>query len=213
MTSQDPMFSAEDTLANHSASQAADSELTTNDTYGRLSKTQLASYDLATRSWKMYGVISLWEEQPSLEILPPSGMTRSGELFQRHPLEPIIDATESSSWPTPISSSGMAEDISVVRQRLRNGQPYKTRLVEAVALYPTPRAAMSQARNHTIHARSSDKPQNLENRIAQSDPSLIGGKLNPMWVEWLMGFPLGWTDLEDSETPSFLKSPNTSEGS
>jgi DNA (cytosine-5)-methyltransferase 1 len=24
-----------------------------------------------------------------------------------------------------------------------------------------------------------------------------GGKLNPTWVEWLMGFPLGWTDLED----------------
>jgi DNA-cytosine methyltransferase len=22
-----------------------------------------------------------------------------------------------------------------------------------------------------------------------------GGKLNPMWVEWLMGFPVGWTDL------------------
>jgi len=28
-----------------------------------------------------------------------------------------------------------------------------------------------------------------------------GGKLNPEWVEWLMGFPIGWTDLEDSETP------------
>jgi hypothetical protein len=39
------------------------------------------------------------------------------------------------------------------------------------------------------------------------------GKLNPTWVEWLMGFPLGWTDLEDSETPSSHKSPNTSEGS
>jgi hypothetical protein len=24
-----------------------------------------------------------------------------------------------------------------------------------------------------------------------------GGKLNPTWVEWLMGFPTGWTDLED----------------
>ena len=23
-----------------------------------------------------------------------------------------------------------------------------------------------------------------------------GGKLNPMWVEWLMGWPLGWTDLK-----------------
>jgi DNA (cytosine-5)-methyltransferase 1 len=28
-----------------------------------------------------------------------------------------------------------------------------------------------------------------------------GGSLNPTWVEWLMGFPLGWTDLEASETP------------
>ena len=26
------------------------------------------------------------------------------------------------------------------------------------------------------------------------------GTLNPMWVEWLMGFPRGWTDLKDSET-------------
>jgi hypothetical protein len=23
----------------------------------------------------------------------------------------------------------------------------------------------------------------------------IGGSLNPTWVEWLMGFPIGWTDL------------------
>ena len=28
-----------------------------------------------------------------------------------------------------------------------------------------------------------------------------GGQLNPTWVEWLMGFPLGWTDLSASETP------------
>ena len=33
-----------------------------------------------------------------------------------------------------------------------------------------------------------------------------GGQLNPTWVEWLMGFPLGWTDLEDSETQSSPKS-------
>lgn len=23
-----------------------------------------------------------------------------------------------------------------------------------------------------------------------------GGHLNPDWVEWLMGWPIGWTDLE-----------------
>ena len=28
-----------------------------------------------------------------------------------------------------------------------------------------------------------------------------GGALNPTWVEWLMGFPLGWTDCAPSATP------------
>ncbi len=27
-----------------------------------------------------------------------------------------------------------------------------------------------------------------------------GGQLNPEWVEWLQGFPIGWTDCEPSET-------------
>jgi DNA (cytosine-5)-methyltransferase 1 len=27
------------------------------------------------------------------------------------------------------------------------------------------------------------------------------GQLNPQWVEWLMGFPEGWTDLKPSEMP------------
>ncbi len=29
----------------------------------------------------------------------------------------------------------------------------------------------------------------------------IGGRPNPRWVEWLMGFPDNWTDLEASEMP------------
>lgn len=34
--------------------------------------------------------------------------------------------------------------------------------------------------------------------------------LNPAWVEWLMGFPIGWTDLEGSATPSSPPSPSGS---
>ena len=30
-----------------------------------------------------------------------------------------------------------------------------------------------------------------------------GGKLNPTWVEWLMGWPLGWTDCAVSATDKF----------
>jgi hypothetical protein len=36
-------------------------------------------------------------------------------------------------------------------------------------------------------------------------PDQIGGQLNPTWVEWLMGFPAGWTDCEHLGTPSFRK--------
>ena len=30
-----------------------------------------------------------------------------------------------------------------------------------------------------------------------------GGQLNPTWVEWLMGWPLGWTDLKPLETDKY----------
>jgi hypothetical protein len=30
-----------------------------------------------------------------------------------------------------------------------------------------------------------------------------GGQLNPPWVEWLMGWPIGWTDLRPLETDKF----------
>jgi DNA (cytosine-5)-methyltransferase 1 len=38
------------------------------------------------------------------------------------------------------------------------------------------------------------------------------GRLNPTWVEWLMGFPLGWTDLGRSATRSSRKSRSSSAG-
>lgn len=36
------------------------------------------------------------------------------------------------------------------------------------------------------------------------------GPMNPTWVEWLMGFPAGWTDLNASETQSFHSSSSRS---
>jgi hypothetical protein len=31
----------------------------------------------------------------------------------------------------------------------------------------------------------------------------LGGQLNPTWVEWLMGWPIGWTDLKPLEMDKF----------
>jgi DNA (cytosine-5)-methyltransferase 1 len=35
-------------------------------------------------------------------------------------------------------------------------------------------------------------------------PSSTGGQLNPDWVEWLMGWPIGWTDLEAEEPGEWM---------
>jgi hypothetical protein len=34
-----------------------------------------------------------------------------------------------------------------------------------------------------------------------------GGKLNPEWTEWLMGFPIGWSGLEDLAMPKSRSVP------
>jgi len=191
------MSSLEDTHANRLVPLGSEEDQTTRDTCGPRCSEPLAFYDPELRSWRMFGVITLWGLTVSLETLPTSGMTVSGRLFRRSPWARHIAGSGSSAWPTPVSSSSMAEDVGMVLERLENGRPYKSRLIEAVAMWPTPRAAMGEQRNHTVYARPLTSPQTLENKIAQVDGLAIGGRLNPMWVEWLMGFPLGWTDLED----------------
>ena len=37
------------------------------------------------------------------------------------------------------------------------------------------------------------------------------GRLNPRWVDWLMGFPIDWTDCDASETPLCRRSQSTSD--
>jgi len=41
------------------------------------------------------------------------------------------------------------------------------------------------------------------NRKSPNLGTQAGGKLNPTWVEWLMGWPLGWTDLKPLATGRF----------
>lgn len=36
-----------------------------------------------------------------------------------------------------------------------------------------------------------------------TEADMIGGQLNPEWVEWLMGWPIGWTELCALETDKF----------
>jgi hypothetical protein len=61
-------------------------------------------------------------------------------------------------------------------------------------LYPTP----------TVNDSKNNAPpsQHVENGRHTNPLNVVaGGALNPVWVEWLMGFPLGWTEAGGSVNP------------
>ena len=204
------MSSAGATHASLSAPQANDAVRTTLDTCGRGFERPLADYDPGTQSWRMFGDTYLWEGPPLLESLPPSGMTRNGVLFPQPPWVPITDVIASSSWPTPTAvTRAMEGNVRLYRAKVEAGEMTEAE-AEAIlgksvweaqgkipARWPTPRSSSAMADEM---ATSLDRVQRigykarLEKKVAmEGSPT---GKLNPTWVEWLMGFPTGWTDLE-----------------
>jgi hypothetical protein len=50
-------------------------------------------------------------------------------------------------------------------------------------------------------------PQDWKSSKSPPLPHVIGGRLNPAWVEWLMGFPKEWTALNDLGMQWFLSKP------
>ena len=211
--------SAADTRANHSAQQANDEEPTTLDTCGHGSEKPLAHYDPATQSWKTSGDISLWGDLPSLESLPKSGMTRNGVLYQQPDWVRPIDAIASSLWPTPTAvTRPMEGNVRMYRAKIEAGEMTEDE-AEAIlgksvweaqgkvpALWPTPTTQEVEHCDVELTKTGRRKSRNgksshslgLADAVRLATPD--NGKLNPTWVEWLMGFPLGWTDLEASET-------------
>ena len=67
--------------------------------------------------------------------------------------------------------------------------------------WPTPTAWLGRRPAHATGDPARYFNPERSNDLSDAVAIQTGGSLNPMWVEWLMGFPEGWTDLEDSETP------------
>ncbi len=71
-----------------------------------------------------------------------------------------------------------------------------------VAIFPTPVASGKLSGGTGAHEKLKDMKAcgQITEEERRSMSAGNGGKLNPTWVEWLMGFPLGWTSLDVSET-------------
>jgi site-specific DNA-cytosine methylase len=65
--------------------------------------------------------------------------------------------------------------------------------VRIARMWPTPTTQDAANDGGPSQFERNSLPLNAAVKTTTSPPA--GGSLNPTWVEWLMGFPLGWTDL------------------
>ena len=146
-------------------------------------------FDPVTCSWKTH--LSLLEEDlnESSVILPKWGMMRGGVFWEQVTLELPIVANVSGYWPTPTAT---AATQGINKPNGKRGQT----LLGAVkgqdwswSRFPTPCARDYRSGKGKSQAERGKK-------TGPNLPQFLGGTLNPPWVEWLMGWPLGWTDLK-----------------
>ena len=102
----------------------------------------------------------------------------------------------SGLWPTPTDSMVTVGDME--QARYAGNDPKRPKYVDANKSWPTPQ--MRDYKNQ--HGQDSDAFNKRKehkrgvNLVEENQRRGNIGQLNPDWVAWLMGFPIGWTSLE-----------------
>ena len=149
-----------------------------------------ARYSRDTSSWRTPQCSLLGDLDEFSETWPRWGSMRSGESFLRQIPELRISGSASGLWPTP-NAMPASNDLNFRCSGDGRTKPNKLGWAVADSIWPTPVAS------DTGHRKA---------RYAQGGSALslrAGGHLNPEWVEWLMGWPIGWTGLGRLETARY----------
>jgi hypothetical protein len=204
-------------------------ELTGNEAEcGEKWRASFTKYDPDSSLWKTHQCSLLGDLDEFSETWPQWGLMRDGECWEQRTLEQTIRGTESGlspngvdrfhtpnttgldggsnsrkalkkrqeMWPTPCATDHKgAGKTGTLRDRLdyaaeRGATKSKT------YTWPTPRTkGMCDGSGAWAQLKA-----NTTIEEARAMGAGNGGKLNPTWVEWLMGWPPEWTDLKPLET-------------
>ncbi|HEY9814957.1 MAG TPA: hypothetical protein V6D20_04015, partial [Candidatus Obscuribacterales bacterium] len=163
--------------------------------FGLSSSESLAKYNHDLSMWKTRQLSLLADSEEFSETWPKWGSMLNGECWERMTLALPTVGKESGLWPT----------ITVCGNHNRKGASKTSGdgLATAVKNWPTPQASDNRDRgNLSSPAIKRRKAKGKQIMLSQSVSS-ESGQLNPAWVEWLMGWPIGWTDLKPLEMGKF----------
>jgi hypothetical protein len=168
-------------------------------------------YDPAMRLWKTRQLSLLEDSEWFSGTWPSWGLMRDGECWELPMSARPTFARGSGLWPTIRSSDGERGGRGDLIQAIRGNPNSHYRM------WPTPtksdgtggpgcggrdgglnlRTAVSEfATPQARDWKSGKASQATMDRNSRPLSEQIGGSLNPTWVEALMGWPRGWTQLE-----------------
>ncbi len=146
----------------------------------------LGSYDPDMRSLKTSQTSLDLGLTESSVILPKSGMMRNGRLWEQTTLVRRTEESESGLLPTPQATDGTVGEILNENTNIQEAKSGKLiKISNTGAIYGM---TLTRLFYHYFQFKM---------------PSTVS--------EEIMGYPLGWTDLKDSETPLSPKSQESSE--
>jgi hypothetical protein len=148
---------------------------------GPSSQESFVFFDRDSSSWKTSAILPIEGLDKFLEIWPSAGSMRNGKCYHRRRLVRHIAETGYSSWPTLL-----AGDADCLMR------------FSAETLQKMP-------------SRQVTKKRNGGDKLCEVLAGEFDSYLDSNFGHWLMGFPLDWTDLDVSETPSCPRSPSSSD--
>ena len=165
---------------------------------------------------RMLLTTSIWRSTKCFLTWRVKRTPRKRLLYQLALRMPRISASEYGFWRTPMANEAGARvetlytkegEPAKVGQRAYRQRPNGSMILQSVTLnqqvqmmWPTPtvpNGGRQPKGGMTITGMTPDgkkRQVDLAHSVRLRDG--VSGQLNPAWVEWLMGYPLGWTDIE-----------------
>ncbi len=200
--------------ASPSALPESGPEKPTNVTCGPTQLESFAKLNPDLCSWKTsQAFFDFLTSGESLPTWPRAASWDDTTAYRRLPLAPLTGVIASGLWPT-----APADSVSERKRRYaQGGMP----LTVAVQRWPTPKANDAEKRgnfntmdprnglpaaarnwptpsasDHKGSSQEGQRRRQLTEAVELNEQGAKLGQLNPAWVEWLMGWPIGWTALE-----------------
>jgi len=226
--------SLEDSRARTSAPPAKGQESTARNLgFGGRWQESLQRYDRNLSSWRTHLCLFAEALPWSSVTLPKWGLMRSGVVYRRRTAERPINGSGCGYWPTPRNNTGpdtskrnLSLDGAVLlfpTPRAEDSQcsgGHRGKDDTLYGLICKPKAGTMADMNQARFAWSDQRRQIWSTPTATDAikggkvsprPGAMGlseqtgGQLNPTWVEWLMGWPRNWTNLERINRDDFDK--------